>query len=267
VPHPEQQAKAGALVCIGRDGHLNVETGLLKSEDAKLFAAQARRDGKAQSGDASRSHSAALLLRMTAHRTLALRAVFAQSPEVALAAVVHRFVINTFHGYESTSGSALQIPSPEVRLSGYATDLESTPAHAWLEAQRTHLESLLPENPQALFPWILQQSYVEKLALLAFCTASSLDAVQNNEEESDADVLARALQIDLRQWWTPNAAGYFNSVPKAVTLQAVTEGASAEAAAKIEPLKKKALAEEAGKALAGKGWLPPFLRSSWMPTA
>lgn len=265
VPNPEQQAKAGALVCIGRDGHLNVETGLLKSEDAKLFAAQARRDGKAQSGDALRSHSATLLLRMTAHRTLALRAVFAQSPEVALAAVVHRLVIDTFHGYRSTSESALQIPSSEGRLSGYANDLESTPAHAWLEAQRKHFESLLPEDPEALFPWLLQQSSVEKLALLAFCAALRLDAVQNHEEESAADVLARALQIDLRQWWTPSAAGYFHSVPKAVTLQAVTEGASAEAAARLEPLKKQALAEEADKALAGKGWLPAFLRSSWMP--
>jgi hypothetical protein len=33
----------------------------------------------------------------------------------------------------------------------------------------------------------------------------------------------------------------------------------------MEPLKKKALAEEADKALADKGWLPRFLRTSWVP--
>ena len=265
VPNPEQQAKSGALVCIDRDGRLKVETGLLKAEDAKLLAAQARREAKESTDEAPRSHSAALLLRMTAHRTLALRAVFAQNPEVALAAVVHRFVINTFRDHRTETGSALQIQSPEVRLSSYAEDLESTAAHAWLYNQRKHLLAMLPQDPQAWFQWILDQSYGEKLALLAFCAAFSLDAVQNNEDASDADVLARALRIDLRQWWTSNAERYFNCVPKTIILQAVTEGASAEAAAKMEPLKKKALAEDADKALAGKGWLPQFLRASWIP--
>jgi ParB family chromosome partitioning protein len=241
-----------------------VETGLLRTEDAKLFAASAKEHAKASGANGTGTHSAALLLRLTAHRTQALRAVFAQSPEVALAAVVHRFILTTFSDYGIETDSALRFESPEYRLEAFAKDLEGTPAHAWLDAQEKHLRSMLPKDSQALLQWLLDQSYVEKLALLAFCAARSLNAVQNNEGESEADALARALHMDLRQWWTPNAEGYFNCVPKATTLAAVTEGASLEAAAKMEPLKKKALAQEADKALAGKGWLPPFMRS-WIP--
>jgi ParB family chromosome partitioning protein len=265
VPDPAQQAKAGALVCIDHDGKLQVETGLLRSADAKLFAASAKQQSTASGEVGSRNHSAALLLRLTAHRTQALRAVFAQSPEIALAAVVHRFILDTFSDCGTAPDSALTFATPEYPLQAFAKDLEGTPAHAWLDAQEKHLRSILPRDRQALFQWLLDQSYVEKLALLAFCAARSLNAVQNHEGESDADTLARALHMDLRQWWTPNAEGYFNCVPKAITLAAVKEGVSPEAAAKIEPLKKRALAEEAHKALAGKGWVPPFLRSAWIP--
>jgi ParB family chromosome partitioning protein len=264
VPDPAQQAKAGALVCIDHNGKLRVQTGLLRAEDAKLFAASAKPHSTA-GGAGSRTHSAALLLRLTAHRTLALRAVFAQSPEVALATVVHRFVLNTFSDFRPGADSPLHFATPEIRLEAFAKDLEGTPAHAWLDAQEKHLRAVLPKDPDALFQWLLDQSYVEKLALLAFCAARCLGAVQNHEGKSDADALAQALQMDLRQWWAPSAAGYFGCVPKAVTLAAVSEGESAQAAAKLEALKqKKLLAQQAEKVLAGKGWLPSFMRS-WTP--
>jgi ParB family transcriptional regulator, chromosome partitioning protein len=265
VPNPEQLARSGALVSIERNGTIRVETGLLKAADAKLFAAQERRESTSEEGKAQGEHSAALLSSITAHRTLALRAVFAQTPDVALAAVVHRFALATFKGYPRHSGSALHIDISEVGLKQHAPDLESTLAHSWIEKQRQHLQSMLPQEPEALFQWILQAAHAEKLALLAFCASFGLDALHSREEDSDADVLARALQIDLREWWTPNASGYFNRVAKPTILKAVAQGASVEASARLEPLKKKAAAEEAEKALAGKGWLPKFLRKAWMP--
>ena len=267
VPDPEQQARAGIRISIDHTGKAYTERGLLKPEDAKLFADRAKVKAADCTETADRSHSAALLSRVTAHRTLALRAVFAQDPEIALAAVVHRMVVHTFYDRFSRGASALQIEARRVDLNPYAKDLSETKAHAWLTAQYQHLKGLLPEEPAQLFPWVLGQPYVERLALLAFCAAQSLDAVQNTEGPSHADDLARALKMDLRRWWTPTRSNYLNSVPKAAILAAVHEAVSAEAATRLEPLKKAGLAEEAERLLADTGWLPSFLRTAWMPTS
>jgi ParB family chromosome partitioning protein len=69
--------------------------------------------------------------------------------------------------------------------------------------------------------------------------------------------------MDLRKWWTPTAAGYLGCIPKNAVLRAVSQSVSAEGAAKIEKLKKGALALEAEKLLSGTGWLPEFARGSW----
>jgi ParB family chromosome partitioning protein len=73
--------------------------------------------------------------------------------------------------------------------------------------------------------------------------------------------------MDLRKWWTPSAAGYFGRIPREASLKALAEGASAEAATRMDKLKRKPLAQEAEKALAGTGWMPEFLRASWVPPA
>lgn len=265
TPDPAQQARSGILVSIDHVGKVRVERGLLKPDDAKLFAERDKQTARESGQVRDRSHSAALLSRLTAQRTLALRAVFAQDPEVALAAVVHRLVLNTFYDSFSKTSSTLKIEPRRVDLNHFDKDLESTKAHAWITAQSQHLKAMLPEDPRQLFQWVLRQSYVERLALLAFCAAQSLDAVQTHEDASDADELARALKMDLRQWWAPTRGGYLNSVPKAAVLAAVAEGISADAATKLEPLKKGPLAEEAERLLADRGWLPAFLRPAWMP--
>jgi ParB family chromosome partitioning protein len=130
-------------------------------------------------------------------------------------------------------------------------------------AQQALAEAVLPHDAQGLFQWILEQSQDQQLALLAFCAAGSLDAIQNHENESPADNLARALNLDLRRWWRPTAEGYFKSISKAAILQAVSEAVSPAAAARMDTLKKKDLASEADSALGASGWLPPFLRAAW----
>jgi hypothetical protein len=71
----------------------------------------------------------------------------------------------------------------------------------------------------------------------------------------------RCRRLDLAQWWTPTAKGYFGRVPKAQIAEAVTEGVDAQAAAAIGSLKKTEMAERAEALLAGTGWLPALLRA------
>jgi ParB family chromosome partitioning protein len=263
IPNPEQQPLAGAVVSIDRDGKLKVETGLLRPDAVKRpVAADPQHDGE-DGEEGPRAHSAALLLRLTAHRTLALRAELARKPEIALAALAHRLILGEFFANGHVYESALQMDTRAVPLDRLASDLAGSKAQASLEANRERLRARLPADAAGLFDWILRQSQADVIELVGFCVSQSIDAVTNHEGESAADALASAVHMDMRQWWTPTVEGYFGSVTRAVILSAITEGDSAEAAAAVEALKKAPLAEAAERTLMTKGWLPTVLRGSW----
>jgi ParB family chromosome partitioning protein len=260
IPDPEQQALAGARLSIGHDGKICAETGLLRPEDAKRFAVTASTEQRLPEQEGSRTHSAALVLYLTAHRTRALQATLAQNPGVALAALAQQFVMHEFYGSARVYEGGLKIQAETVQLDRFAKDLGVCRAFQALQAQREALRSKLPSDPKELFAWLLSQPQSEVVALLAFCTAQSVDSVANHEGATSTDAISNAVHFDLRKWWTPTAEGYLARVKKTAILTAVTEAVSAEAAAKIDMLKKTPLAQAAEKLLAGTGWLPSFLR-------
>lgn len=260
VPHPEQQALAGAIVSIERDGKLRIERGLLKPEDAKRFARAERTDTPASSEEAPRTHSAALLRRLTAHRTIALQATLARRPDVALVALTHRLACRTFFEFDRTE-DVLQIDVRRTPLEQFAADVKESKAAAALDAQRQALATALPTDPEALLPWLLQQPQSDLLALLAFCVALSADAVQADEAPGAVDAIAQAAGFDMREWWSATAASYFGSIPRARVLEVVGAAVSPEAAATLGKLKKAALVQAAEQKVAGTGWLPSFLRN------
>ena len=63
-------------------------------------------------------------------------------------------------------------------------------------------------------------------------------------------------------YWIPTVDSYLGRVTKARIAEAVSEGVSPEAAARIEGFKKPEMADEAETLLAGKGWLPSLLRAA-----
>ena len=76
--------------------------------------------------------------------------------------------------------------------------------------------------------------------------------------EAPAASLAQALGLDMHDWWTPTAAGYFEHVSKAKALEAVSVIAPAQVT-RLSKLKKGDLASEAEHLVAGTGWLPSML--------
>jgi len=260
---PEQQAVAGAIVTIDTNGKLKIERGLIKAEDKKRLTAKRKAEEPAEE-DASaakteRTHSAALVRRLTAHQTLALQATLAERPDVALVAVAHRLLSKTFfhlHGAES----ALQIDVSHADLNGYGEDLRATKAHKALEERKGTLAAKLPEDGALLLQWLTEQSQETLLELLAFCVATTLFGVRGDESASPIDALGRAAGLDMREWWQPTVATYFGSVPKARMIKVVSEAAGPEATAPLPLLKKNDAAEVAEQRVAGKGWLPDVLR-------
>jgi ParB family transcriptional regulator, chromosome partitioning protein len=262
VPHPEQERVAGVIVSIGHDGKVHIERGLLKPEDAKRFArARSAQDGTDEAG-APREHSASLVRRLTAHRTLALQASLMQQPEVALAALAHRLVQRTLFVGSSWCESCVRITPDVVSLQQHAADLTEAKAHAAIEAQRERLVAELPRESEALLTWLLGQPQSIVMDLLAFCVALTIDGVKSQEEADASDVIARAAGLDMSEWWTATAHAYFESIPKSRILKVVSEAVSPNAATPLAQLKKSALAKAAEERLAGTRWLPSILRTA-----
>lgn len=261
VPDPEQQALAGAIVSIGRDGKVHIARDLLKPEDASRFAHadKARRRAAAQKGP--RVHSAALVRQLSSQRTLALQATLLDRPDVALVALTHRLLLKAFPIYGSRSDSAVGIELRNANGGPDGEELAGSPAHVALRARWTQIEAKLPQEPEQLFGWLLKQPQGEVLSMLALCVALAVDCVQSDEAPSVADELARAAGLDMRTWWTATAESYLAQVSKARILEVVREAVSPEVAATLTDLKKGALAAAAERRLAGTGWLPPLLRN------
>jgi ParB family chromosome partitioning protein len=262
VPNPEQQAIAGALVSIGPDGKVRVDRNLLKPQDAEQFARAQKQQEKGAGHGAPRVHSAALVRRLTAHRTLALQATLARRPEVALAALTHRLMLQTFFVAGFARDSALQIKAETSALNACAEDLVGSKAQTALEALRKQLGAGLPEEADALFMWLLEQPQAQVLSILAYCVATTVDGVQSDEVSSPTAALARAAELDMREWWTPSAQNYLGSVSKARILAVVTEAVSAQAAVPLAKLKKSAITKAAEQQIVGTGWLPSILQTA-----
>lgn len=260
IVHPEQQALAGAIVSVGQDGKVRIDRDLLRPEDAKRLEKEMPR--KPSTDDkTTRTHSATLVRRLTAHRTLALQAALTQEPMKATVALTHRLVLHTFYLGGTSRRSPLLIDLPATALKNHASELEGCPAQRALEAHRKTLHERLPIDADGLLPWLLEQSGSDVLSLLAYCAAVAVDGVQSQERPSDLDALAQAVELDMRAWWTPTVDNYLGSVPKARILSVVTEAVSAPAAALLAKLKKGPLAKAAEQQLANAGWLPAILRT------
>jgi len=261
LPDPEQQKISGAIACI-ENGKLRIERGLLLLADKKRIEKQekaATRAADPKNAKADRTHSSALMLELTAHRTLALQAVIAERPDVALVALTHRLVLQTFPSF-SRAESAVEVSANHKELERYAKDIKKAKAFKVLTERQAALKAQLPRRPEALFAWLLKQPQAEVLTLLAFCVAVTLDGVKNHDNEDAADAVAKAAGLDMRDWWKASAANYFSRIPKERLIQIVSEAVSPEAASALRVMKKGSAAEVAEERMADTGWLPSVLR-------
>ena len=68
------------------------------------------------------------------------------------------------------------------------------------------------------------------LELLALCAAMSLNAVTASTKAHASDAIAKAVGLDIADWWTASGGSYLAQVPKARIAEAVTEAVSIEQA-------------------------------------
>jgi ParB family chromosome partitioning protein len=260
-------AAAGAVVSVDHAGGVVVHRGLLREEQAKALRALERQEAGA-AGEAAEAESLAksggisekLAKRLSAHRTAALQAEVARHPHVALVALVHRLALSVIvEGYYG-EGSPVNISAaPQRGLETHAPDIAQSPALVGMQEVRQAWANRLPEDPDALFAELLAFPQQELLSLLAVCVAETVGALSSREDDMPGAALAHAVGLDMHDWWTPTAAGYFEHVAKARALEAV-QGFAPDHVKRLEKVKKAELASEAERLVAGTGWLPPMFR-------
>lgn len=258
------RAVAGAVISLGYGGAVEIERGLIRPDDLPDSG-----DGDGETGgdeptaqpDAAPALSASLVEDLTAHRTAALRAELAQSPSVALALVVYTLAAPMF----AYGRSGLLKADLRSRALSHSVQDREAPAFAALDASREQWADRLPGDDEGLWEWCFAAEQSDLLDLLAVVAAHGLDAVASKQDPNAAArkqgaALAATLGMDMAQWWTPTASGYFGRVPKALILSDLEAARQAPTAPSWAKLPKKELAALAEREVAGTGWLPEPLR-------
>lgn len=266
----EAKACAGSIVCVGRDGRVQVHRGLVRPADRTVqrFRRTEGKEGEAES-DAPRAkgrptHSAALMRELTAHRTLAARAAMLERPDVALTALlqclVQRVVIDSY----VREGSAVKLVTnaPDAGLSmGSAGTLGPARATGVLAEARQRWGDRIPGDPGRLLVWLAGLSEPDRKELLALCVALTINDVRAEEQAGTLDPLCILLGLDMADWWEARRETYFERVTKDTIAGAITEAAGPEVAARYKGASKGELARVAERDLSGLRWLPAPLRA------
>ncbi len=260
------KTNVGIIVAL-RDHGVEVIRGAIRPEDRKAAAKAARaqvRSASTAANDDNRSPAMPekLVRALTAQRTAALQAVLMEQHTVALAALAHTMVTDLAREVYYRGDSGIKVSAKNVAYDLHAADAALEASRAWQQIKTARAEwgERLPGEPEALWEHLLSMPQEELIALLAHCTALTVNGIQSRSGEHSTDALARAVNLDMTQWWCATPDGYLSRVRKTDVLQAVSEAVSPAEAVPLAAMKKGPMVEAAGRLLEGKRWVPPLLR-------
>ncbi|MBA8862755.1 ParB family chromosome partitioning protein [Ochrobactrum anthropi] len=284
IYQPSDIERAGCYVFMDYYGELKIERGLIErsadttddeENDETDNDGEGSEDGHASGRILSLATvtpepepaftlPAAFVQELSAQKTAAIRAELAYNPTVALATVVHAMLLPLYSGF-CRDLTALEISLTSVSAESSIKDAADAKAIQTLDALTAEMKARLPENPAELWDYCLSCSKDDLLVLLAFAAAQSLNAIQyphveRRKQRAHADQVATALGMDMRDWFTPNAANYFSRVSKKGIEHAVAEAKGADFAEGVSGMKKADAAAYAERQIAVTLWLPSQLR-------
>ncbi|MER9416494.1 ParB/RepB/Spo0J family partition protein [Mesorhizobium sp. M0306] len=298
---PSDIAIAGAFVSIDADGSLAVERGFFRPEDVPPVSLDGSNESKNDGGsgapgdpsvhravvtmagqavereededDAVRPLPDRLVTELTAHRTLTLRDAVASNPHVAMTALLHKLVTDTFQ--HRTRTGCLEASIRHVFFPLQADELKDSPSAKSVAERHEAWKSDLPTDDDALWDWIAALDETSRAALLGHCISYGVNALHEKGDRyggaisargvqqriAQADRLARAVGLDMIEaGWMPTVENYLGRITKSRILEAVREAKGEQAAQLIDHLKKGDMAKEAERLLADSSWLPEPLR-------
>lgn len=285
---PDEMARAGCYVRVNAEGELRVERGFVRREDeppveevipegdtpecdvTQPAAAHAAYTGTSVSQEPEPEDegmnplSDRLVMELTTHRTLALRDALARDPDTAFLAVLHVLCLDTF--YPGSYASCLEISARGTVPVLQEPSLRDCAAATAIVDRHENWRQQMPARATELWDVLVGFDADSRSALFAHCVAGTVNAVHENWNRHNgrlnhADTLAGVLDLDMAAaGWLPTVDNFLGRVTKARILEAVREAKGADAAQRIEHLKKPDMATHAQELLAGTGWLPELLR-------
>jgi ParB family chromosome partitioning protein len=278
---PEQMAIAGCFITIDREGEIDILRGLVKPEDRPRIAAltkaqqsgdrQAVQDALTAAKNAApqpKGMPASLIEDLTKHRTAALSAALAQSPDIALAATVYTLAIETFRQDYQGSASCIELSgNPKHRFD----HPKETLAERDLQNEETIVRDRIPADADTIWQWCMEQDSHTLLQMLAFTVAQSVNAVRRKADTPDsnrlqhADLLAKTLKLDMSLYFRPDAGNYFGRISKDMILADIRDMTGKDPSPAQAKMKKSELAATAAKLVQGTNWLPAMLRPQAAP--
>ena len=267
---PEQKASCGVVVSLD-NGELCIQRGVQQKAAEESGSAEGGNGGgrpvvSLREPDAAEGISVPLLKKMSSERTLAVQAALMQQPQKAVALMVWRlcgcvfsYCITTRHPF---------VMRLEVHHSGLTSEAPTgKEGQAWrcLMQERSRLEALLPEGWEKDFTLFFGLDGETLMALMAFCTACSVDGVQDrvcgHTSRSDLDGVESAIGFHLRDWWEPTEDNFLGLLSKAQIVEALTDAGLTGAASDAAKMKKDDAAGLAETMLAGTRWVPAWMKA------
>jgi ParB family chromosome partitioning protein len=286
-----QKAIAGAFVSLRDDGFLEIERGYVRREDQAALPASGDDasgddapewlDGDAApvegavagSSDAGDEEDGAVQLperlrtELTAYHSLGLRNAMADNHRVAYLAVLHALALKLFYSRPASwPASCLQIEAQDTLVAPFE-GLGEFKAAKEIEARHQAFEATIPQDPADLWDYLITLDDNAARKLFAHCAGLTINAihdpvVRGPGKREHALRLATALKLDMsEQGFVAGAPNFFGRVTKATILASVAEAKGEETANLLVDLKKKDMAAEATRLVAGIRWLPELLRT------
>ncbi len=287
-----QKAIAGAFVSLSDDGFLQIERGYVRREDQAALSASDDDasgdapewlDGEAPAvcgasaasnggGDEIEEDGAVQLpdrlrTELMAYHSLGLRNAMADNHRIAYLAVLHALALKLFYWKRAYwPASCLQIEAQDTLVPAF-DGLGGFKAAKDIDARQQAFEGALPQEPADLWDYLLSIDDDTAQKLFAHCAGLTINAVHDQfvrgpGKREHALRLATALDLDMsEQGFVTGVPNFFGRVTKATILASVAEAKGEETANLLADMKKKDMAAEATRLVAGIRWLPEPLRT------
>ncbi len=262
------KSESGVLVYLSDGGGLRYSWARLPPASADLAHTTSLAGDAAASTAAAATKPAkkpelseALRTVLSAHRSAAAAAQLAKDPTLAHCVLLERLLISHWPDARVENGLHLSFGRNANHLVDTAGGADIHKALKAVLADRTAIIKQVPRKGTLEF--LLKQTDAWRLELQAALVAAHFDGITGNEKgHAGVDIIHRITGFDMAEHWTPETDGFLGRLHGDLVVAAVAEARGKTEAATLNGLKKAERAAQAGKLLAGTGWLPEPLRGA-----
>jgi ParB family chromosome partitioning protein len=235
------------------------------------YASNVPTHGRSDAAKVKAEYSEKVIADLSAHRTGAMQAALLDNQRAALATLALSLLDASERGdYRLTSPAkihgAVSSRSVHEKATGFAVSragLALSAAAQQLEVVLGHSEESGSSNQAGVFARLLALDVPALVEVLTYLTARTIDVIGPRRDTlTTDDELARALDLDMADYWAAGSDNFFIHVPKAKAVEAIAQALSAKEAEPLGKMKKGDAATAAESLLRERRWLPVPLRQS-----